>query len=181
MKTIKISVAVIVLITSLLVGNTFANNKTYTEEEFKAEVSKEVERVMKRVGQGKIVQFSKELMSKENDLRLMEMTLQKREEELEISQKDLVKKLSKLEGKQQKLIGCLDAQDQMLQKRVNHMVDVISSMKPSQSAEVLSVQDSEIAIKILGKLEAVKVSKIFNLMNKEISARLQKQYMTMKK
>jgi flagellar motility protein MotE (MotC chaperone) len=61
------------------------------------------------------------------------------------------------------------------------MVDVVSGMRPQNAADILSVQDVEIAVKILGKLEPTKVSKIFNSMDKEISARLQKQYMNMKK
>ena len=61
------------------------------------------------------------------------------------------------------------------------MVEIISGMKPVMAGNVLSVQDSDIAVKILSELPAMKISKIFNSMDKEISARLQKQYMNMKK
>ena len=61
------------------------------------------------------------------------------------------------------------------------MVDVISGMRPQSAADVLSVQDVDISVKILGDLPPEKVSKIFNSMDKEISARLQKQFMSMKK
>ena len=61
------------------------------------------------------------------------------------------------------------------------MVDVVSGMKPQTAADLLSQQDPSLAVKIMGELDAVKVAKIFNLMKKEISAKLQKQYMTLKK
>ena len=61
------------------------------------------------------------------------------------------------------------------------MVDVISAMRPQNAADVLSVQDADISVQILEKLDPTKISKIFNSMDKEISARLQKQFMNMKK
>ena len=61
------------------------------------------------------------------------------------------------------------------------MVEVISNMRPQAAAQLLSVQENDIALKILGALDSVKVSKIFNLMTKEISSRLQKQYINMKR
>jgi flagellar motility protein MotE (MotC chaperone) len=54
-------------------------------------------------------------------------------------------------------------------------------MKADKAAQVLAIQDPEITMKILGKLESKTVSRIFNLMDKEISARIQKQFMTMKR
>ena len=61
------------------------------------------------------------------------------------------------------------------------MVSVVSGMKPQTAANLLSQQDPSISVKILGMLDAVQVAKIFNLMEKEVSAKLQKQYMTLKK
>ena len=54
-------------------------------------------------------------------------------------------------------------------------------MKPQVAAEMLSVQESKLSVEIISKLDPVKVSKIFNLMDKEISARLQKEYLNMQK
>ena len=54
-------------------------------------------------------------------------------------------------------------------------------MRAAKAAEILSVQESDLTVQILGKLPPEKVSKIFNLMEKEVSARLQKQFMSMKK
>ncbi len=155
--------------------------KTYTESEFHAAVMKEVERRLVRLGKSEIVSFSKELMEKEKDLNVREGTLEQREQAIKISSQDLAKKVKEFEERQNKLIACLDGVDQQKNSRVKHMVETISGMKPQNAADLLSVQESDLAVEILGALEPAKVSKIFNLMDKEISARLQKQYMTMKK
>ena len=63
--------------------------------------------------------------------------------------------------------------------RVKQLVSVISNMRPQKAAELLSVQESQISVKLLQKIDPEKASKIFNLMDKEVSARLQKQYLNM--
>jgi len=158
-----------------------AEEKKYTEEEFKKAVAEQVEAALKKTGQDKISSFAKELLTKESQLKMDAFNINKEKEELELGKKDFEKRVQDLLKKQGKILGCLDEQDKLREKRVEHMVDVISNMRPQNAAQVLSVQEAEISISILGKLDALKVSKIFNLMDKEISARLQKQYMDMKK
>ena len=155
--------------------------KTYTEAEFHAAVMKEVERRLIRLGKNEIINFSKELMEKERDLNIRDDVLNQREQSIKLSAADLAKKVSDFESRQSKLISCLDGVDKQKKDRVRHMVDTISGMKPQSAADLLSVQEAELAVEILAALESAKVSKIFNMMDKEISARLQKQYMTMKK
>ena len=65
--------------------------------------------------------------------------------------------------------------------RVQQLVEVISNMKPQRAADLLSVQDPDISVRIFEKTNPTKASKIFNLMDKEVSARLQKQYLNMQK
>ena len=62
---------------------------------------------------------------------------------------------------------------------IDHLVQVVSGMKPQTAADMLAVQDSTLTVEIISKLDPTKVSKIFNLMDKEISARLQKEYLNM--
>jgi len=155
--------------------------KKYSETDFREAVDREVSNKMKRLGDGNLVEFSRELMNKENDLKIKEMKQLKKIKELEVIKSELTKKISEFKSRQQRFLACLSEKDKKVSNRVNHMVDIISGMKPNKAAEVLSVQDPGISVEILGLLEPVKVSKIFNLMDKEISARLQKQYMTMKK
>tara|TARA_R110002072_G_scaffold1989_4_gene16541 strand:- start:16957 stop:17505 length:549 start_codon:yes stop_codon:yes gene_type:complete len=155
--------------------------KTYTQKELDAAVYEALEKKIEQFRPRSAVDFSKELLKRERNLSLKEMNLRKREEQIELSAKDLENKLIEFRGSQNKFLSCIDKNDQEKKKRINHMVDIMAGMRPQNAAEVLSVQDSEIAVRILEALPPAKVSKIFNTMNKEISARLQKQFMNMEK
>ena len=159
-----------------------ANTKReYTEEEFKAAVMEEAAKLMKKAGSANLVDFSKELLEKEDIIKNKELNLKKELEELEMSKGDFKKKLVEFQDSQKKFIGCVDEKNEKANKRVSQMVDVISGMKPQSAADVLTVQDPDLSVRILGELDSAKASKIFNLMDKEVSARLQKQFLQMKK
>jgi len=157
------------------------DTRHYTEEEFQQEVLKEVERYLEKAGNRKLVDFSKELVKKDQSLRLKEIEIQKMEQELSHNRESFKKKVVEFQKRQERFIGCIDSKQGEKNKRITHMVDVISGMRPANAADVLSVQDSDISVMILEKLDPTKISKIFNSMDKEISARLQKQFMNMKK
>ncbi len=152
-----------------------------SEEEFDKYVMIEVEKYLKKIGQGRMVSFAKELMALKSSMKIKELEIDKKYEELQITKKHLEKKIKKFRRKQSELIGCLSSIDDKKEKRIKHMVEIISGLKPNVAAKMLSVQDIEITVRLLEFLPAKKVSKIFNLMDQEISARLQKQYLTMKR
>lgn len=155
--------------------------REYTEEEFKAAVLEEATKLMKKAGSAHLVDFSKELLEKEEAIKVKELTVKKEQEQLEMNKADFTKKLIEFQESQKKFLGCVDEKDDKADKRVSQMVDVISGMKPQSAADILAVQDPDLSVRILGELESSKASKIFNLMDKEVSARLQKQFLQMKK
>ena len=155
--------------------------REYTEEEFKAAVLEEAGKLMKKAGSGHLVDFSKELLEKEESLKVKELAVKKEAEELEMNKTDFKKKLVEFQDSQKKFLGCVDEKSAKADKRVAQMVDVISGMKPQNAADVLTVQDPDLSVRILSELDSAKASKIFNLMDKEVSARLQKQFLQMKK
>ena len=158
-----------------------STKREYSEEEFKAAVSEEAAKLMKKAGSAHLVDFSKELLEKEEAIKVKELTLKKEQEQLAMNQEDFKKKLVEFQDSQKKFLGCVDEKNEKASKRVSQMVEVISGMKPQNAADVLAVQDPDLSVKILGELESTKASKIFNLMDKEVSARLQKQFLQMKK
>lgn len=162
-------------------ANKESGKKTYSEKEFLDAVEKEVNNRLSKYSSQNMVGLTKEMMKKEREIELEQQQLKQRQAELDAIEKDLKAKIKDFQGQQKKLLGCLDQNDKNQKDRVNHMVEVVSGMRPATAADVLSVQDVDIAVRILGRLEPVKVSKIFNSMDKEISARLQKQFMNMKK
>jgi flagellar motility protein MotE (MotC chaperone) len=155
--------------------------REYTEEEFKTAVMEEAAKLMKKAGSANLVDFSKELLEKEEAIKNKELTVKKEQEELEMSKADFKKKLVEFQDSQKKFLGCVDEKNEKADKRVSQMVDVISGMKPQNAADVLTVQDPDLSVRILSELDSAQASKIFNLMDKEVSARLQKQFLQMKK
>ena len=155
--------------------------KSCGNDEINKMVNAKVLEKLELLSESNVVKFSKNLLIKEEELKEKEEKLKIREEELKIYSEELDSKINRFVEKQKKFIVCIDNVEKGKKKRVNHLVEIIAGMKPSMAGNVLSVQDSDIAVKILSELPAMKMSKIFNSMDKEISARLQKQYMNMKK
>jgi flagellar motility protein MotE (MotC chaperone) len=155
--------------------------KIYTEEEFQNKLSDEMAKMLKKIHKDDLTGFAKELMEKESEIKANELAQEASVQQLKISQKEFEKKMHDFQDKQKTFLSCLDSTDQKENKRVDHLVAIISGMKPQNAADVLSVQEAEIAVQVLGMLEPTKVSKIFNLMDNVISARLQKQYLNMKR
>lgn len=155
--------------------------KTYTEEDFIKKVNAEVKAKIDSIKNKSVSELTKELMDKEEKLKLREVELQKQQDALKVSEEDIAKKYAEFSQKQKSFIGCIDKNEEESKSRIGQLVDMVSNMKPQKAAEVLSVQDSEIAVRILQMIDAKKASKIFNFMEKDISAKLQKQYLLMKK
>lgn len=171
------------LVMTFLFSSVFASEakKIYTQEDFDKALDEALAKTMKKVGRSKLVDFSKELLKKEDELAQREKALKNQQEQIDVNQRELTERIAEFKKYQTNFLSCLDKKDSDENKRVVHMVDVVSNMRPQTAANLLSQQDPSISIKILGELDPVKVSKIFNMMDKEVSARLQKQYMTMKK
>jgi flagellar motility protein MotE (MotC chaperone) len=155
--------------------------KMYSEEDFIKKVNEETKKKVDTIKNKSVSDLTKELLDKEEKLKLRELEIQKHEDSLKVSEDELGKKYADFEIRQKAFIGCVDKNEDESKGRVGQLVDMISNMKPQKAAEVLSVQDTEIAVKILQSIEAKKASKIFNFMDKDISAKLQKQYLQMKK
>jgi flagellar motility protein MotE (MotC chaperone) len=155
--------------------------KKYTEAEFRQAVIDAVGVELRRLGREQIVQLSRELLQKEEDLRLRELQMRKKDEEIKLTERTLQERVVAFHDAQKNFLACVDQVSKEQNNRVQHLVESIAGMRPQNAADVLSVQDPEISVQILGMLEPDRVARIFNLMDKEVSARLQKQYLNMKK
>ncbi|MFP5489917.1 MAG: MotE family protein [Bacteriovoracia bacterium] len=178
----------ILVLVTLFINTSYAQNakpakasKTYSEEEFTKKVAEEVRRQVDNVKNKSVSELTKELVTKEETLRLRELDLEKRQDQLKVSSQDLEKKIKDFNAEQNAVLGCLQKNEEDAKNRVSQQVEVVSNMQPAKAALLLSVQEADIAVQILQLLDPKKASKIFNLMDKEVSARLQKQYMNMKR
>lgn len=158
-----------------------ADGLKYSEADFVKKVSAEVKVQVDKIKNKSVTDLTKELVEKDEKIRLQELELQKKEDQLKTSEADLAKKYAEFEARQKAFIGCVQQNEDEGKGRVAQLVEMVSNMKPQKAAEVLSVQEADIAVKILQMIDAKKASKIFNFMDKEVSARLQKQYLNMKK
>ncbi len=175
MKTVAIGLFLV------LGGAAVAAPKTYTEEEFNKKVAEEVKKRVESVKNKSVTELTKELLDKEESLRLKELDYLKRQDQLKVNSTELEKRIKDFEARQQEVLGCADKNEEDMKNRITQQVEVVSNMQPAKAAQLLSVQEAEIAVRILQLLDPKKASKIFNLMDKEVSARLQKQYMNMKR
>lgn len=171
-----------ILFSFLTMNMALANDeKIYSKKEFIKKVTEEVTAQVDKIKKSSVTDLTKEIVKKNEELALRELELKKREDALLASEKDLAAKYIEVDRKQKKIIGCLDKNAEEEKLRITQVVDMISNMRPQKAAEILSVQDSLIAVQILQKIDAKKASKIFNFMDKDVSAKLQKQYLQMKK
>ena len=155
--------------------------KTFTEEEFNKKVAEEVSKKVDSIKNKSVSDLTKEILAKEEAVRLRELDLVKREDQLKVNAQEIEKKIKEFNTNQTTVLGCAQKNEEDAKSRVAQQVEVVSNMQPAKAAALLSVQDADIAVRILQMLDPKKASKIFNLMEKEVSARLQKQYMDMKR
>jgi flagellar motility protein MotE (MotC chaperone) len=155
--------------------------KTYSEEEFVKKLNEEVKKKVESIKNKSVSELTKELLDKEEKLKLKELELQKQQDTLNASEKEITKKYADFSEKQKSFIGCVDKNEDESKRRIGQLVEMISNMKPQKAAEVLSVQDDDVAVNIIQIIDPKKASKIFNFMEKDVSAKLQKKYLLMRK
>jgi flagellar motility protein MotE (MotC chaperone) len=126
-------------------------------------------------------EYARDLLKREHTLKEREDKLWKKNQKFSMSLINFEQKMKKFNQDREKTITCLNNNQQREDKRIDKMVEIISSMKNDKAADLIAIQDWKISVKILLRLTPSKVSKLFNQMDKEISARLQKQFLSMKK
>jgi len=172
----------IILIAMIFFFKTHADEKKiYSEKEFIEKVENSVDMKIKKIKNTSVADLTREILERERKIDEKEKALTLREEQLNMGEETLAKKIFSVEDQQKKIIGCIESNKNGQARRIKQLVSMISNMKPVKAADVLSVQDSLISVKILGQIDPKRASKIFNLMDKEVSARLQKQYLNMQK
>ncbi len=172
---------IFILLLAFPLSTLAVTKKTYSEEELQKKLSEEVRKKVDSIKNSSVSDLAKELLDKEEKLRLREIELVKQQDSLKVSENDLVKRYAELSAKQSSFIGCVEKNNEESKGRIGQLVEMISNMKPEKASSVLSVQDIDIAVQILQMIDPKKASKIFNFMDKDISAKLQKQYLLMKK
>lgn len=117
-----------------------------------------------------------ELETRKKQLDARERDLEERAKALEIQEKVLREKLRRMEELNKKMAERLDGFKKDHETRVTKLVTVVESMRPQAAADYVSQLDSELAVEILARIQVAKASKILNLVDKKIAAKLTEMY-----
>lgn len=122
------------------------------------------------------VEALQELDDRKNALDLREKQLAEKARDLEIQEKLLKEKLKKMEDLNKKMAERLDLFKKDHEGRIAKLVTVVEGMKPEAAARYVETLDPTLAVEILTRIKETKASKILNLVDKKVSAKLTELY-----
>lgn len=117
-----------------------------------------------------------ELEDRKVALDAREKQLNERARDLELQEKLLKEKLHKMEELNKKMAERLDVFKKDHEGRIGKLVTVVEGMKPDAAARYVEALDPELAVEILARIKEAKASKILNLVDKKLGAKLTELY-----
>lgn len=115
------------------------------------------------------------LKSKERALERREKSIDSREEDLHRVEADLQGRLDDLGAMRDELRTLLDQADGAREERVKGLVKMVESMRPAQSASMMTELDDELAVDVLERMNKGKAGKMLAAMNPDKAASLAEQ------
>lgn len=122
------------------------------------------------------IEAIEELETRKKILDARERDLEERAKGLEIQEKVLREKLKRMEELNRKMAERLDSFKKDHEQRVTKLVAVVEGMRPQSAADYVSNLDADLAVEILSRIQTAKASKILNLVDKKIGAKLTEMY-----
>lgn len=117
-----------------------------------------------------------ELEDRKAALDQREKQLNERAHDLELQEKLLREKLKKMEDLNKKMAERLDVFKKDHEERVDKLKTMVEGMKPDAAARYMEALEPELAVEILARINVTKASKILNLVDKKMGARLTELY-----
>lgn len=105
-----------------------------------------------------------------------ERLLEERERALAIQEKIIIDKLSRIEKLNKAMGSRLDGYKKESEAKIDKLVKIIEGMKPVEAAKFLENIDPGLAVNILSKIEVQRASKVLNMIDKRVSARLTEKF-----
>jgi len=106
------------------------------------------------------------------NLRLRQEEVQRKEQTLQALERELDAKLNRLQELETRIQTMLDDADALKDKKIKHLVDVYSNMKPKEAAKALEVLEEPVAVKILSGMRGRNAGEILSFVDAEKAARL---------
>lgn len=105
-------------------------------------------------------------------LRRRQEELQRQEQVLQSLERELDAKLNRLQELETRIQAMLNEADALKDKKIKHLVDVYSNMKPKEAAKALEVLEEPVAVKILSGMRGRSAGEILSFVNSEKAAKL---------
>lgn len=118
------------------------------------------------------LEILKSLEKKENAINQREKDLQKQEEQLKVLRTDIEKRLHDIEKAQRRLEELAAIREDLVEKSINHLAKVYSSMRPEEAGPLIEKLEEDITIQILRKMKSRSAGKILARVKPSIAARL---------
>ncbi len=115
---------------------------------------------------------SQNLSEEWQNLRRRQEEIQRREQTLESLERELDAKLNRLQELETRIQTMLEEADVLKDKKIKHLVDVYSNMKPKEAAKALEVLEEPVAVKILSGMRGRNAGEILSFVDSEKAARL---------
>lgn len=104
------------------------------------------------------------LRTRKEELDLREKELNQLEEELQRQKVEVDARIHQLEQMRRDIAGVLKERVESDETQVNKLVDLYSSMKPKQAADIIGSLQEDLAVQVLGKMKKKNAAEVMNLL-----------------
>ena len=106
------------------------------------------------------------------NLRRRQEEVQRQEQTLRALENELDAKLNRLQELESRIQGMIEEADVLKDRKMKHLVDVYSNMKPREAAKALEVLEEPVAVKILSGMRGRNAGEVLSFVDAEKAARL---------
>jgi flagellar motility protein MotE (MotC chaperone) len=108
--------------------------------------------------------YIEKLKSRKEELDLREKELNQLEEELQRQKAEVDARVRQLEQMRRDIASVLKERVESDETQVNKLVDLYSSMKPKQAADIIGSLQQDLAVEVLGKMKKKNAAEVMNLL-----------------
>ena len=106
------------------------------------------------------------------NLRRRQDEVQRQEQALLALERELDAKLNRLQELETRIQGMIEQADVLQDRKMRHLVDVYSNMKPREAARALEALEEPVAVKILSGMRGRNAGEVLSFVDAEKAARL---------
>ncbi|WP_045223227.1 MotE family protein [Desulfonatronum thioautotrophicum] len=106
------------------------------------------------------------------NLRRRQEEVQRQEQTLRALESELDAKLDRLQALETRIQGMIEEADVLKDRKIRHLVDVYSNMKPREAARALEALEEPVAVKILSGMRGRNAGEVLSFVDSERAARL---------